>query len=217
MRELANKIDTLLMSWGVNSKVASQSVDVVLLILVLLVVLIADLFCRYVIVNTITKLVKKTRATWDDILFDRKVLNYLSHIVAPILLFVLLPLAIPDEKVLDFLRRLCVIYIIAVVLRFSTAFLAAIYYLYSTREQTRNKPLKGLLQTAQVILFFIGGIFIISIILDKSPMALLTGLGASAAILMLVFKDSIMGFVSGIQLTTNNMIRVGDWIAMPKY
>ena len=77
--------------------------------------------------------------------------------------------------------------------------------------------MKGLLQTAQVILFFIGGIVVISVLIDKSPMVLLTGLGASAAILMLVFKDSIMGFVSGIQLSANNMLKVGDWIAMPKY
>ena len=69
----------------------------------------------------------------------------------------------------------------------------------------------------QVILFFIGGIIIVSILIDKSPMVLLTGLGASAAVLMLVFKDSIMGFVSGIQLSANNMLRVGDWIQMPKY
>lgn len=67
-----------------------------------------------------------------------------------------------------------------------------------------------------MILFFIGGIVVISVLIDKSPMVLLTGLGASAAILMLVFKDSIMGFVSGIQLSANNMLKVGDWIAMPK-
>ena len=109
------------------------------------------------------------------------------------------------------------IYIIAVFLRFSSAFLAAVYYLYSMRERARNRPLKGLLQIAQVILFFIGAILIISLLTNQSPKALFTGLGASAAILMLVFKDSIMGVVSGIQLTANNMLRVGDWIAMPKY
>ena len=118
---------------------------------------------------------------------------------------------------LDFLRRLCLIYIIAVFLRFISALFTAVYQVYSEREQYRDKPLKGLLQTAQVILFFIGAIIIISILINQSPMVLLTGLGASAAILMLVFKDSIMGFVSGIQLSANNMLKVGDWITMPKY
>lgn len=217
MNELANKIDDLLISWGISSHAASNSVNIIMLILVIIVAILADLICRYIIVASIVKLVKRTKATWDDILFDRKVMSYFSHIVAPIFLYFLLPLAIPDDKILEVVRRFCMIYIVAVLLRFITAFLAAVYYLYSTREQSRNKPLKGMLQTAQVIFFFIGGIIIISILLNKSPMVLFTGLGASAAILMLVFKDSIMGFVSGIQLTANNMLRVGDWIAMPKY
>ena len=158
-----------------------------------------------------------TDLTCYDILFDLQVMTYRSHSVAPILFYILLPIAIPDDKILQLIKNLTLIYIIAVFLRFTSALLAALYYLYSMRERTRNKPLKGLLQTAQVVLFFIGGIFIISILTGKSPAALFTGIGASAAILMLVFKDSIMGVVSGIQLTANNMLRVGDWIAMPKY
>lgn len=102
------------------------------------------------------------------------------------------------------------IYIIAVFLKFISSLLTALFHVYSEKEQFRDRPLKGLLQTVQVILFFIGGIIIVSILIDKSPMVLLTGLGASAAVLMLVFKDSIMGFVSGIQLSANNMLRVGD-------
>ena len=217
MRELADKINDLFISWGLNPKAATTSVDVILLVMIIAIVIVADLFCRYIIVTAIERVVKKTKATWDDILFDRKVMNYLSHIVAPILFYILIPIAIPEEKVLLWIKNFTMIYIIAVFLKFSSAFLAAMYYLYSTRERARNKPLKGLLQTAQVILFFIGGIFIISILTGRQPIALFTGLGASAAILMLVFKDSIMGVVSGIQLTANNMLRVGDWIAMPKY
>lgn len=143
-----------------------------------------------------------------------------SRMVAPILIYIAIPIAFPehaDSDLLDFLRRLCLIYIIAVFLRFISALFTAVYQVYSEREQYRDKPLKGLLQTAQVILFFIGAIIIISILINQSPMVLLTGLGASAAILMLVFKDSIMGFVSGIQLSANNMLKVGDWITMPKY
>ena len=108
------------------------------------------------------------------------------------------------------------IYILAVFLRFVSALFTAVYLVYSAREQYKDKPLKGLLQTAQVILFFIGAIIIISILIKQSPVVLLTGLGASAAVLMLVFKDSIMGFVSGIQLSANNMLKVGDWITMPE-
>ena len=173
--------------------------------------------CRHIILTAVARLVKKTKATWDDIVFDRKVLTHVSHLVAPILLYILLPLAISNLGLLSFIQRICMIYIIAVFLKFISSLLTALFHVYSEKEQFRDRPLKGLLQTVQVILFFIGGIIIVSILIDKSPMVLLTGLGASAAVLMLVFKDSIMGFVSGIQLSANNMLRVGDWIQMPKY
>ena len=95
-------------------------------------------------------------------------------------------------------------------LSFISALLTAVYTVYSEKEQFRDRPLKGLLQTVQVILYFVGGIIVVSILIDRSPGVLLTGLGASAAVLMLVFKDSIMGFVSGVQLSANNMLKVGD-------
>lgn len=87
--------------------------------------------------------------------------------------------------------------------------------IYQSKETMKDKPLKGFMQVLQVIVFFIGGIVIISTLVDKSPAGLLTGLGASAAILMLVFKDTILGFVAGIQLSANNMLKLGDWIQLP--
>jgi miniconductance mechanosensitive channel len=109
------------------------------------------------------------------------------------------------------------VYIVAVLLRFVNTFLNGLYTIYSDRDASRNRPLKGLLQTGQVIAFCISIIIIVSLLINRSPAVLLTGLGASAAVLMLVFKDSIMGFVSGIQLSFNDMLCVGDWITMPKY
>ena len=85
---------------------------------------------------------------------------------------------------------------------------------YSTTDKNRSHPLKGLVQVLQVIIIFVGGIIIIAVLINKSPAVLLTGLGASAAVLMLIFKDSILGFVAGVQLTQNNMVRIGDWIQM---
>ena len=131
------------------------------------------------------------------------------------MLFVLLLIAIPETYLLHFLGRVFVIYLLVIFLFFLRNFLTGLSTVYSEQERMKNKPLKGLLQTLQVIIFFVGGIVIIAILIGKEPWALLTGLGASAAILMLVFKDSIMGFVSGIMLTANNMLKVGDWISMP--
>lgn len=217
MEKVTGFIEEILLSWGFNQSWADDLTSGIILILILAIAFLGDAICRHVIMNVVARLVKKTKATWDDVVFDRKVMIHISHLVAPIILYLLLPLAITNPGLLSFVQRICMIYIIAVFLRFISSLLTAIFNVYSEREQFRDRPLKGLLQTIQVILFFVGGIIIVSILIDKSPMVLLTGLGASAAVLMLVFKDSIMGFVSGIQLSANNMLRVGDWIEMPKY
>lgn len=139
--------------------------------------------------------------------------------VAPVIIYVFIPVAFAEtsSSTLGFIQRVCLIYILITFLSFINSFLKAVYAVYSEKEQLRDRPLKGMLQTVQVILWFVGAIVVVSILIDKSPLSLLAGLGASAAILMLVFKDSIMGFVSGVQLSANDMLKVGDWIAMPKY
>lgn len=217
MEQVTSFINEILLSWGFSQSWADDLTSGIILVVILAIAFLGDAICRHIILTAVARLVKKTKATWDDIVFDRKVLTHVSHLVAPILLYILLPLAISNLGLLSFIQRICMIYIIAVFLKFISSLLTALFHVYSEKEQFRDRPLKGLLQTVQVILFFIGGIIIVSILIDKSPMVLLTGLGASAAVLMLVFKDSIMGFVSGIQLSANNMLRVGDWIQMPKY
>lgn len=217
MEKITGIIKEILLSWGFNQSWADNLTSGIILIVILAIAFLGDAISRRIILTVVARLVKTTKATWDDVVFDRKVMIHISHLVAPIILYILLPLAISEPGLLSFVQRICMIYIIAIFLRFISALLTAIFNVYSEREQFRDRPLKGLLQTIQVILFFVGGIIIVSILIDKSPMVLLTGLGASAAVLMLVFKDSIMGFVSGIQLSANNMLRVGDWIEMPKY
>ncbi len=217
MDQLLDRVNEQLVTWGFSQPVADDMDQLIILFLIVGVALLADLICRNVLLRIVSKLVKHTKASWDDIVFDRKVMIHLCHLVSPVIIYILLPVAKFEPSTFDFLQRICTIYIIAVFLRFVNSFLAALYQAYSQQDRFRDRPLKGLLQTAQGIIIFIGSIAIISILIDKSPVVLLTGLGASAAILMLVFKDSIMGFVSGIQLSANNMLKVGDWISMPKY
>ena len=179
---------------------------------------VSDFVCRQLLLRVVKRIVARTKATWDDILFEDRVLRRLCHIVPPVLIYFLLPLAFPPESgMVAFVLKLLLIYVIAVVLRFVNAFLKALHDVADQKEELQGKPLKGLMQTGQVIAFFVCIILIISFLIDKSPARLLAGLGASAAILMLVFKDSIMGLVSGIQLTANDMLHVGDWISMSKY
>ncbi|WP_308552788.1 mechanosensitive ion channel domain-containing protein [uncultured Mediterranea sp.] len=217
--ELLNNIDEILIGWGMNPQTAGWADQLIAFALVLVLAFAADFICRKVLLRAIARLVQKTKATWDDILFDRRVMVYLSHMVAPVVIYLLLPVAFAqtDSVTLNFIRRLCFIYIIFSFLFFINAFLKAAYTVYSAKESMRDRPLKGLLQTLQVSLWLIGIIVIVAELLGKSPYSLLAGLGASAAVLMLVFKDSIMGFVSGVQLSANDMLKVGDWITMPKY
>lgn len=162
--------------------------------------------------------IKKTKVTWDDHLYDRKVLNKLVDIIPATLVYLMLPAVFPETSwTLIFLKRICLVYITACVINFFNSLFKVIADLGENNENMRNRPIKGAIQTLQVILFFVGAIFIISIIIDKSPSRLFAGLGASAAILMLVFKDTILGFVAGIQLSANHMLQKGDWITSVKH
>ena len=212
-------IDRWLIACGLSASKADQLDQFILFALLLLIAFGVDFICRFILLHIVSALVKRTRVTWDDILFDRSVLIRLSRMVAPLVLSLTIPMAFAGVESFGLLliSRLCNVLILITFLYIINALLKAIYTVYNSKEQFRDRPLKGLLQTAQVALWFIGGIVIIATLLGKSPLSLLAGLGASAAILMLVFKDSIMGVVSGVQLSANDMLKVGDWIAMPKY
>ena len=129
--------------------------------------------------------------------------------------FVIFSDIVKGEMLRDILGRIDIVYLTIVGVMICNSLLMMFLNYYSHTDKSRNRPLKALVQAVQVALVFIGGIVCIAVLIDKSPKALLTGLGASAAVLMLVFKDSILGFVAGVQLSQNNMIRIGDWVQMP--
>lgn len=215
--ELLKQIDEMLIGWGITPATAAWMDEIVALVLILLLAFTADAICRKVLLKVVARIVRQTKATWDDILFDHSVMVHLSRLVAPIVIYLCMPVVFEGASVMDFVRRLCLIYIIIVFLSFLNSFLKAAYAVYSEKESLRDRPLKGLFQTVQVLMWFVGGVVIVAELINKDPLGILAGLGASAAVLMLVFKDSIMGVVSGVQLSANDMLKVGDWITMPKY
>ena len=148
--------------------------------------------------------------------FKKKLFRYFVYTLPGIVLYYLLPYlkAIEGETMLTIIRRLCVAYIIGCILLGMNSLLLLALSIYNTKDKQRSRPMKGLVQVFQVLLFFVGSIIIISVLINKSPTTLFAGLGASAAILMLVFKDSILGFVSGVQLSANDMLRIGDWVQL---
>ena len=120
-----------------------------------------------------------------------------------------------DGILMTILDRMDIVYIVIVTILIFNSLMMIFLEYYSHTDKSRNRPMKALVQAAQVVLVFVGGIVCIAVLIGKSPKSLLTGLGASAAVLMLVFKDSILGFVAGVQLLQNNMVKIGDWIQMP--
>ena len=145
-------VNDALLSMGVDEVWADKIDNFIILLLIIGVALLANLICRKIILRTVSKLVKQTKATWDDIVFNDKVMVNLSRMVAPILIYIAIPIAFPehaDSALLDFLRRLCMIYILAVFLRFVSALFTAVYLVYSAREQYKDKPLKGITDRAR--------------------------------------------------------------------
>lgn len=220
MSELQQWINSYLIKWGLVRDSANIWDNLIVLLLVIAVTVGIDYTCRYIFLGLFKRFAKRTRNQWDDLIVERKIINKLMHLIPAILVYIMLPLALPRAEMptlLGILQMICSIYIVAVILRFINAALNLLLEIYNRKEAFKNKPLKGFVQIIQVLVFFVGFIIIISILIGKSPATLFAGLGASAAILMLVFKDTILGFVAGIQLSANDMLRPGDWITMTKY
>lgn len=220
MSELQQWINSYLIKWGLVHDSANIWDNLIVLLLVIAVTVGIDYTCRYIFLGLFKRFAKRTKNQWDDLIVERKIINKLMHLIPAILVYIMLPLALPRSEMptlLGILQMICSIYIVAVILRFINVALNLLLEIYNRKEAFKNKPLKGFVQIIQVLVFFVGFIIIISILIGKSPATLFAGLGASAAILMLVFKDTILGFVAGIQLSANDMLRPGDWITMTKY
>lgn len=173
---------------------------------------------RFIVMPAVQKLTERTKAKWDDYIFNHRVMRAFRRIIPPVIWYVALPLVLTHSPgLLSFLLKVCNIYLVVVSLLFVSAFLHSLYEISEEHKKLRNRPLKGVFQMFDLLAFVVGLILIISIIIDKSAISVLAGLGASAAILMLIFKDTILGLVAGVQLTANDMLRPGDWITMQKY
>lgn len=212
-------IDNLLLKMGLDTDTVSVLDGWVIFIFIIIIALLTNVFLRWVVMRSIHWVVLHTKASWDDFLFDDKVVQRLCGIVTPVMVSMLLPMlgmAMDEEYrwLGEILTRAVDVYLVVMVVLFINALLKASFHIMECRPGWQGKPIKGLRQTGQVILACIAVILIIAILIDKSPAILLTGLGASAAVLMLVFQDSLLGLVAGVQLSANNMLKVGDWITM---
>ena len=216
MVSLGSWMNEILIDWGVDPKLANMFDETIIAVLMIGVSIGLDYLCQAIFVGGMKHYTKRAPHQWNTLLMKRRVVHHLIHILPGVLVYFLLPLAfVRGKEILDFSQKICAVYIIAAILFTINGLLLVILDVYNARDKQKNRPMKGFVQVLQVLLFFIGGIVIIAVLVNKSPMTLFAGLGASAAVLMLVFKDSILGFVAGVQLSANDMLRIGDWIQLP--
>ena len=213
-------VERLLMMTSLSHTTIDKLERWVILLIIILFALIVDAVIRIGVARVLQQIVSRTKATWDDHIFNKDVIKRLCNFVTPTIIYILLPIAFSstdgsNDGMHLILERGVEVWMVVACIRFVNVLLKVLFDIAEQHPAWQGKPIKGLLQTGQGIVMGIGAILIVSILIDKSPTLLLTGLGASAAVLMLIFKDSILGLVAGVQLAANNMLKVGDWISMP--
>lgn len=210
-----------LLSIGIEASSLSGWILAIELSILCLIAIVSYLITRYILVAAVKKIVSRTKVEWDDDLFNDYLMSSISHIVPPVLMLVFLPYVFHDnvafQTALLIGEKILYIYIVLVSIKFINVFFDSIYKASRHSKTLTRHPLKGVLQMLKLVTICIGVIIIISLLIDKNPLIILSGLGASAAILMLIFKDTIMGLVAGVQLSANDMLKPGDWISAPKH
>ncbi len=207
----------LLSKTGLSDAMLIFIENVTIIIITIILAILADFLVKKIIISSIARLVKRSKNDWDDVFVEQKVFNRLAHLAPAIIVYYALQYIFEAEKLTEFLGNLTHAYMVIVVLLVIDALLNALHEIYMKLPVSQGRNIKGFVQVIKILFYFVAIILIISILGNKTPTALMTGLGAMAAVLMLVFKDTILGFVASIQLSANKMVNVGDWISMPKY
>lgn len=212
------KLKELLLSWGLSDKFSTYIVDFSVLFLIFLGSIIIYYILKFILNRFLKKLIDKSVSKWDDYLFEEKVFTRLALLIpALIIQFFLSETVAAHPHAIHLIDVVLKLYMIAIMLLVGISFLNTVYKIYGEFEVAISKPIKGYIQIGKIIVYIIGGIIIISTLIGQSPLTILAGLGAVSAVLLLIFKDSILGFVAGVQLSGNNMVKIGDWITIAKH
>ena len=207
-------IQNWLASMGVADELVGVLANAIGIVGIILLSMAAHFVARGIVLKLITYSIRNNSIKWDNYILERKVFHKLVHVVPAVIIYYSASL-FPAYQAL--IVKGVVLYMIVMVLMVLNAFLNAVHDIYATYEIAKVRPIRGYIQVVKIFIFTVGGILLISTMIGQSPVILLSGIGALSAIIMLIFKDSILGLVAGVQLTSNDMVRVGDWIEMPKY
>jgi miniconductance mechanosensitive channel len=189
---------------------------VALVVIVIVLSWLSNLFAKVVIMGIVTRVVKRTTSTWDDVFLEKKVFTRLSHLAPALVIWFMAAWALKNYPIwLIIVHKFTYIYLVTIGTVVVIAFIEAWHEIYNTLPISRDRHIKGYVQLIKIFVVLIAVLIVISVVFKKDISTLLAGLGAMAAVLILVFKDTLLGLVGSIQLSSNKMLKVGDWITIP--
>ena len=216
----ASRIGEIIKEWFISFGLSYDNAvllkTIIIVALIILMAYIANFVTRRLLLAYIRRWIKKSKTVWDDFLLEAKLLDRLANYAPALVIYYTVPAALanyPDTVVI--IQAVISVVMILLAVLVIDALLNVFHGIYNTFPVSRDVNIRGYLQVVKIVVYFIGGILILSVLLGRSPLVFLGGLGAMAAVLLLVFQDTILGFVASIQLSANNMVKVGDWIEMP--
>lgn len=215
---LVTNIANWLTRMGIPAETAQKTAGISDFLMVLVLCVLFYYISKFFILRVLKRIAARTASQWDDILIEHKVFQRMAFLVPGILIYQTIPVTLDEfTGFIPVALKLTNLYIIVIFLLIINSFLDSVYDMYQKSEFALYHPIKGYIQIGKIIVYVIVFLLILSILFNQSPLYMLTGLGAFSAVLLLIFKDPILGFVGGIQLSANDMVRQGDWISMPKY
>ena len=217
MEEIRKFVENLIQMTGVTGGAVPVVRHILLTITAILLAMLSDLLCRRLLVPIIMKVTDKTEVTWDDVLFNKKVLTSACHIVPAVVIWSLMPLVYLEYPIFkEILERATGIYIVVMSVRTALVFIGSFKGLESSEERrsSAQQYFHTFCGVLRILMLFVAGVVVVAILLGKNPLTLFAGLGATSAVLMLVFKDTILGLAAGVRLTSNDMLHKGDWITV---
>jgi len=211
-----------LQEWFSNLSFSNHSAALIFTVIAVAVVLLLSYgslaISRRIARKVIPPLLQRTRNQWDDIFVKENVFTRLAMVVPVLVMQIFFPVVLANYPgAQTFAEKLTQILFIIVAVIVIDALFSALHGIYQTLKVSSEIPLTGSVQVLKILLFFISTVLVISVIFDRTPVYFFSGLGAMTAVLLLIFKDPILGFVAGVQLISNRMLKQGDWIEMPKY
>jgi len=208
-------LQVLLEGFGISSTHAAQLHSLIVIGIILLLSVIIYILTKRIIVVSIRSYVHRSENEWDDIFLENRVFNRLAHIAPALLVYYTIHYSLDMPVLVTIIRKISVIYIMIISLLVVNSFINSLHDIYLRFPISKDKPIKGYVQVLKLFIYLVTAIILIAYISGTSPFKLLAGLGALAAVLLLIFKDTILGLVASVQISANDMLKPGDWIEMP--